>query len=261
MFVILAMAGYLLSRHDGGDPLGIVAAVEWQRMANPGELSQAHAFLGHNCEACHTPTKGAEAINCITCHANSTAILQRQPTAFHANIGSCRECHTEHQGRASQITEMNHDGLATIGIQQLSQGTDLDDLTAATAEQLSHWLKQKKSDYPTFSVNSSLSLHELTLNCATCHQNDDRHFSYFGTDCSACHGVSSWDLPEFQHPGANSMDCAQCHQAPPSHYMKHFNMISAKVAGEPHVRVDQCFVCHQDTSWNDIRRVGWYKHH
>jgi hypothetical protein len=57
------------------------------------------------------------------------------------------------------------------------------------------------------------------------------------------------------------MDCAQCHQAPPSHYMEHFRMISVMVAGQPHARVEQCFLCHQTTAWNDIKNVGWYKHH
>jgi hypothetical protein len=38
-------------------------------------------------------------------------------------------------------------------------------------------------------------------------------------------------------------------------------MISMTVAGQPHARVEQCFLCHQTTAWNDIKRVGWYKHH
>ena len=43
--------------------------------------------------------------------------------------------------------------------------------------------------------------------------------------------------------------------------MMHFQMISMKVAGQMHAKVDQCFLCHQTTAWNDIRGVGWYKHH
>lgn len=75
---------------------------------------------------------------------------------------------------------------------------------------------------------------------------------------------------EFRHPSPRSFDCAQCHQAPPSYYMKHFAMISKKVAGQDNdpssqccvpVQVNQCCRCHQTMSWNDIKRVGWYKHH
>ena len=68
------------------------------RMALPGELSKAHAFLEHNFAACHTAEKGVEASNCIACHANDEALLQRQPTAFHASVSSCVECHREHRG-------------------------------------------------------------------------------------------------------------------------------------------------------------------
>ncbi len=106
-----------------------------------------------------------------------------------------------------------------------------------------------------------LSTSEMMLDCASCHQNDDRHFELFGNDCASCHATTAWTLPEFRHPSSASMDCAQCHQAPPSHYMGHFNMISKKVAGQPHATVEQCYKCHQTTSWPDIKGVGWYKHH
>jgi hypothetical protein len=43
--------------------------------------------------------------------------------------------------------------------------------------------------------------------------------------------------------------------------MEHFHMVSQRVAGKEHARVEQCYLCHQTTSWNDIRGVGWYKHH
>ena len=32
-------------------------------------------------------------------------------------------------------------------------------------------------------------------------------------------------------------------------------------AGIEHADVSQCFLCHQTNAWNDIKGVGWYKHH
>mgnify|MGYP001158820707 CR=1 FL=1 len=261
VFAAVLAAVYFAPGHADEKPHGLGSAVEWQRMANPGGLSQAHGFLSHNCNACHTPLKGVEAANCIACHANNESVLQRQPTSFHADIGSCRECHAEHQGRHARITGMNHDALASVGLRQLSQSASPDDEGGVMAARLKHWLDDAPSAQPAALLNPHLSPRELTLRCATCHQNDDRHFGLFGNDCSACHETARWNIPEFRHPSARSMDCAQCHQAPPSHYMGHFNMISMTVAGQPHARVDQCFLCHQTTSWNDIKRVGWYKHH
>jgi hypothetical protein len=38
-------------------------------------------------------------------------------------------------------------------------------------------------------------------------------------------------------------------------------MISAGAARQPEARMKQCFACHRTTSWNDVKGVGWYKHH
>jgi len=92
-------------------------------------------------------------------------------------------------------------------------------------------------------------------------QAQEPNIDLFGQDCAACHGAEKWSIPTFQHPSPMSRDCAHCHQGPPSHYMMHFKMISAKVAGKPHAELRQCFLCHQTTSWNDILGKGWYKHH
>lgn len=261
LFLVLFIGVYLAPSHGGQAPKGLLSAVEWQRMANPGQLSEAHAFLDHDCKACHTAVKGVEAPNCVVCHANDESVLQRQPTAFHADVQSCTECHREHQGRDAQMTVMDHEAVAEIGLSQVENVAAEDEEVAALVDFL-----RRKSQEPQVGgkaplANPHLSSLELTLDCASCHQNDDRHFGLFGADCSMCHKSSSWNLPEFRHPSTQSMDCAQCHQAPPSHYMKHFNMISAKVAGKPHARVEQCFVCHQTTSWIDIKKVGVYKHH
>ncbi len=102
---------------------------------------------------------------------------------------------------------------------------------------------------------------EKTLNCVSCHANQDRHRSLFGSDCSTCHDTIKWSIASFRHPLPASRDCSQCHQAPPSHYMMHFKMISEKVAGVENAQVTQCYICHQTTTWNDIKGVGWYKHH
>jgi len=228
-------------------------AAAWQQLSEPGKLSAAHAFLENNCAACHTPVTGVPTARCIVCHANNESILRRQPTAFHANVSSCTQCHREHQGRGHRPTNMDHALLADIGLRQLNDGHDTED--NAVRQQLLSW------------VRSSLPIHpgikpiETILNCATCHANDDRHYKLFGSDCAQCHATDRWTIPEYRHPSPSSRDCSQCHQAPPSHYMMHFKMISARVAGKPHARISQCFECHQTTSWNDILGAGWYKHH
>jgi len=231
----------------------------WQRLTEPGRLSSAHAHLENNCAACHTSVTGVETAKCIVCHANDESILQRQPTSFHASVSSCTECHLEHRGPGERPTNMDHSALVRIGLRQLTADDSPDTESRLTSASLKDWLRGAplENSLPHAHITSE----ELVLNCATCHLNDDRHFTLFGNDCAQCHATDRWTIPEFQHPSPSSTDCSQCHQAPPSHYMMHFNMISAKVAGKPHAKVHQCQQCHQTTSWNDILGAGWYKHH
>jgi hypothetical protein len=236
-------------------------AVTWQRQASPGRLSDSHAFLENNCAACHTSVKGVEAANCIVCHANDESLLQRQPTAFHLDVGSCRECHPEHQGGTRPPTTMDHAALGKIGLRLLKESGGPEGDSARLHKQLVAWINRRESGGKADMPHGRITPLEATLNCARCHANKDRHFKLFGQDCAQCHATTRWTIPEFRHPSPHSTDCAQCHQAPPSHYMGHFHMVSRKVAGKPRARVDQCYLCHETTAWNDIKGVGWYKHH
>jgi len=245
---------------------GVLADAPWTRaahfdhIASPGALTPAHAFLENDCAACHTPFKGVEATKCIVCHANDLSVSQRQPTAFHANLQDCRGCHLEHLGH-ERLTVMQHEKLVDIALSEAnsesgtfaSGGTGIEDLKLLLS------LEHRSAD-PILD-NPHLSRKEASLDCASCHGTKDHHSGLFGNDCALCHGTSSWALAEFRHPPPTSSSCVQCHQAPPSHYMEHFRMISQGVARQPNAGVDQCYKCHQTTSWNDTQGVGYYKHH
>lgn len=232
-------------------------AVDWQRATEPGRLSAAHAYLEDNCAACHTAVRGADSAKCMACHAGSESLLTREPTAFHASIDNCRNCHPEHLGPSVRPTSMDHAALAHLGLQLLRKGE-----TGSESRLLYDRLNDAMRQAPSERTNHKrISPAESMLSCAACHSTKDRHRTLFGNDCASCHSTQRWTIPEFKHPSAKSMDCAQCHQAPPSHYMMHFHMVSMRVAGQHHARVDQCYMCHQTTAWNDIKNVGWYKHH
>jgi hypothetical protein len=234
----------------------------WQRQASPGRLSASHAFLENNCAACHTSVRGVEAANCTVCHANNESLLQRQPTAFHGDVGSCRECHPEHQGGKRPPTTMDHDALAKIGLRQPGNKDGPDSERALFRKQLVAWINRQENAGGTVTSHPHVTPLEAVLNCAACHATNDRHFGYFGPDCAQCHATTRWTIPEFRHPSPRSTDCAQCHQATPCHYMPgHFNKICTVVAGQPQARVDQCYLCHQTTAWNDIKGFGWCKCH
>jgi hypothetical protein len=220
--------------------------VGWQSQVMPGKLSARHTFLETDCASCHTAVQGVDAAQCIACHANNEALLQRQPTAFHANISNCAACHVEHQGTDANLRVMNHEALARIGSSLISEGSSVSDQTNSPLLPEAHPL---------------VSPLEARLDCTSCHSTKDKHFGLFGQNCASCHATSQWTIASFQHPSPRSTDCAQCHQAPPSHFMEHFEMVSQRVARQQDARVNQCYLCHQTTSWNDIKGTGFYKHH
>ena len=226
--------------------------VNWQSQMAPGQLSKAHAQLALNCAACHTSVKGVDDAKCITCHADNKALLQRQPTAFHTVISNCASCHIEHRGADANMRVMDHEALARIGVSMIGG------IRSISNEQNNEDLP---ADHPL--VSSLVS----RLNCAGCHSTKDKHVGLFGQKCVSCHATTQWTIPAFQHPSVNSINCSQCHQAPQSHYMMHFEMIDKTVAAAQGngccaiVQVNQCYSCHQTTSFNDIKGVGYYKHH
>ena len=251
---LIAAASVLLFTHR--------SRIDWQSHANPGELSRAHAILGEKCESCHTPIAGVDRNKCVACHANNEALVQRQPTAFHAVVTECTTCHREHQGVTADLRAMNHAEFARIALRDVSRQSDA---SAFAAHVRSSWL-----DGGHTSSESNAHTLESLLNCAGCHGTVDKHQGLFGATCSDCHASDRWTIQRFRHPSASSTDCNECHQAPPSHYMMHFEMVSKKVARQEDERVsaccgvaqvEQCYRCHQTTSWNDIKGVGWYKHH
>jgi hypothetical protein len=215
---------------------GSAAVPGWTALVQPGELSARHAFLGNQCEACHTPTRGVEAAACISCHATDAVTLARESTAFHATVQSCTACHIEHEGGV-RATGMDHEALLAIALE-------------SRVRPPLHWLSHRTE------VEGMAS-----LDCFACHSNRSPHRDLFGRECMSCHLTTTWKVAGFKHPSPSSIECAQCHQAPPSHYMGHFHMISMMVAHQEHARVEQCYLCHQTDAWNDIRGVGWYKHH
>lgn len=233
----------------------VFKANSWQAMSNPGALSDAHAFLSSDCSSCHTSIKGADPIKCMLCHSSDKTILQKQTTSFHSSVGECYGCHTEHKGKSGLITNMDHSSLAEIGLNSLKKSEKGDEERSERYAELNNWLNTHQKPLHITHIK------EATLDCFSCHQNDDQHFKLFGKNCIECHSTVKWNIPEFRHPSDKSKDCSMCHQAPPSHYMMHFKMISQKVAGKPNAKVNQCYECHQDTSWTDIKNVGLYKHH
>jgi hypothetical protein len=206
----------------------------WEAAVNPGSLSPAHAFLSNKCESCHAPNRGVVAAKCVTCHAATPDLLMNPVTSFHAHLSDCRGCHAEHRGGTVRPIHMDHGRLVNIALRYVLETED---------------------------PPHAKSQHPARLDCHSCHAYQDKHQEYFGKECSTCHSEKSWKIPGYLHPSPKSINCSECHKAPPSHRMEHFGMVDKKVTGEKEARIDQCYLCHKTDSFNDIKGVGWFKMH
>ena len=223
----------------------------WSKAFEPAPLSTVHAFLSGKCETCHTPVRGVEARACVACHSTNAVSLGKQSTAFHFAAVNCRGCHAEHRGQA-RPTRMDHHQLLRSGSI---------DAVGATGNDPGRFREISDDLRKLLGVQFLSTRDAAKLDCAGCHSNRDPHRGLFGSDCASCHNSSTWRVTDYAHPSPSTKDCAQCHQAPPSHYMEHFSMISQTIAKQEHAKVNECFLCHRTDSFNDVKGVGWYKHH
>lgn len=224
-------------------------------LVSPGPLSSGHTFLERDCRACHDPVVGVTVARCTPCHAAAEQLLARQSTAFHASVGECAPCHLEHHGAGGSASTMDHGALAALGVRALERAAADDAESAATLRGLATWLR-----LDALRDIEARGAREV-LTCAACHDRRDPHGRRFGEDCALCHSFDVWTVAGYRHPSPRSRECVQCHAPPPSHIMEHFAMVSQRVARKEKARVEDCFECHQTTSWNDIVGVGFYKHH
>lgn len=98
----------------------------------------------------------------------------------------------------------------------------------------------------TISEMKHTTLHEDLL-CDDCHF--DRHEGFFGSECRACHDITTWKIPRYRHPEAERKDCFKCHKAPASHYDKRFWTLILKDMTRKDVSPQDCWKCHTIRHW------------
>ena len=208
--------------------LTVLVFVYPQHMVAPGPVMTAHAAIGNDCFACHTPFLAAAPTRCIACHTVSD--IGRRTTkgvplptgglkqSFHQSLQEtdCMACHTDHTGPA---------------------------LTRRVAKPFSHALLR-------FDVQGQ---------CATCHKPPANAFHRgLTTGCAQCHSSTAWKPARFDHAryfvlaGDHNAPCATCHTTPNyrqySCYGCHEHKeapLRAKHAEEGIANITNCVACHR----------------
>ena len=157
-------------------------------------------------------------ITCDACHTGSVNL-----DAFHDAPIRCFECHQEddkHLGFLGNQCEECH--LPTGWLPGIYDHT----LTG-------FYLAGGHADLSCADCHSDLTFQGQSADCFSCHESDEPHQGEFGSDCTICHSVTTWDDIHFDHSGPFAENCSYCHQndSPTDHYQ------------------GQCSACHIITGW------------
>jgi hypothetical protein len=262
-------------------PLGILLAIaallavagivyaDGHRVFSPGALSTAsevgivrgevpsHAALTSNCAACHTaPWESQTMANrCVDCHTEIAAQLV-DPGRLHGmpEFQNCRDCHTEHQGPAGNLTQ----------ITELEVDHNRFGFSLAT-----HQFRPDGQPLQCADCHTESLARFDAANCVTCHRETDptfteQHIADFGENCRECHDgkdrfsetVFDHNLQAFPLLGQHAqVACATCHTEVQD--LAGFQQAPTDCAGchledNPHPPTfdTDCAECHNSESWD-----------
>ncbi len=181
-------------------------AASIESLISPGPMSAAHAETESECSACHKPFAQQEQKQlCLECHEEIAEDLA-SAIKFHGNHPAvreqeCRSCHTEHEGRAFDIT----------GLVAETFDHNLTEFALAGG----HATLQCASCH-----SDEVAMRDTPSNCVACHENNDIHRGGLGEECSSCHNPTGWSEVDFDHGkssefsllGAHAKQpCSSCH--------------------------------------------------
>lgn len=181
-------------------------------------------------------------------YSNDTAARPGSLSSVHEMITDCETCHIPWQGVSDEMCLQCH----YFG--------DVRDLKPQVRfhEAEKHCLDCHTEHLGTDAVISRVdhTLFNGERSCTDCHF--DPHAQKFGTDCRACHGLSTWRIMGFRHPPNTEPECARCHAAPASHHNDAFWELIQKghrqsvYDEQDRPPVEECRQCHTVHKWGHM---------
>ncbi len=225
-----------------------VAIASGSSMFSPGKLNAipgdstggviSHAQIGKECGKCHTAFWQSERMSdrCVICHSDITQQIA-QPLTLHGILNEnnssmdCRNCHPEHRGATSSLTDFTSD----FPHEQLG--------FSLAAHPDSRCVDCHDGVYTSFNTGT----------CTTCHQQEElvfttAHVISFGDDCLACHDGRELLGKDFNHASTRfpltglhkDLICTECH-------------LNARSISDLQNTPDQCINCHSKDETHDGR--------
>lgn len=211
----------------------------------PGQVIEGHAKLESDCKSCHVRfNKAAQSGLCKDCHKEVKADL-RAGQGYHGRIDErpCKECHSDHLGRAADILGLDEDAF--------DHGkTDFR-------------LGGKHADAKCESCHPKGKKHRAAPGkCVDCHRKDDVHKDALGPDCANCHDDRDWKKARFDHaktkfPLLDKHEAVACKDCHVQNRYKNLPMacVSCHRKDDTHKGRfgDKCETCHDAADWKKSR--------
>lgn len=223
-----------------------VDAATIETLVMPGEVIEGHAEWEPECSSCHEAFERAnQRTLCLDCHEDVAADIETG-SGFHglfddATNDECVDCHTDHEGRDADIVQLDENAFEHDFTDFPLLGGHIE----VPCEDC-HSPDEKFRDAPG--------------DCLSCHEEDNVHGEFMGTECADCHSATGWLEVEFDHDTTDypllgkhlETPCLDCHEdrtfqgAPTTCFGCH-----AEDDAHDGRSGEECDNCHKPTDWTD----------
>jgi len=196
--------------------------------------------LKTNCVACHRQDDihlGRNGSKCASCHTSrkwSSARFDHDKTKFplrgkHSKI-SCELCHEGdvHKEKLSTScyachqTSDPHKGQQGKHCQYCHNDSGWKKRIVFDHDLTPFPLIGQHATVPCEECHLSQTFKDTSLDCVSCHKDDDTHKGYLGKECQTCHNPNDWRLWKFNHDTQTrfrldgkhrGLECSACHKS------------------------------------------------
>ena len=253
------------------------------------EGDKPFAQAPQQCNECHEQSEqhgGDEGEQCATCHTSErweSIDFDHDSTDFALNNAhaeaSCNSCHLDDHYQQTPTTCNNCHALDDLHRGQRGE-------QCQTCHNDDQWTElvydHNESDFAlegahadavcsechsdtSYLENSLKNLHPPSMECSSCHLEQDIHLGSNGEDCGDCHSVENWQSAEFDHAKTSDFALLGAH--------KEVRCDSCHMSGEVEVQSDcgschapddihygglgvACETCHSDQTWSEKIRFN-----
>jgi hypothetical protein len=218
--------------------------------------------MGSNCTTCHQPTEWLDAefdhsttdYDLLGKHQEAACLDCHEDRTFPKASIECVDCHVDDDA---------HDGRSGNQCGSCHNPTDWHDSSFDHVRDTDFDLLGRHAEAACDDCHSENPFEDtMSMDCVSCHLEDDEHDAHRGEQCDTCHSSSAWSEPTFYHDrdttyallgGHLEPACNDCHVEPIFEVALNTSCESCHIEDDVHEQSlgTQCEACHTEVNWQD----------